>query len=83
VKNDTAMGKVAVRSCSYNLKNVLLFFRFFSIPSAFLYLVLFDTQQSLCRTPEKKILDKELFADKMFANYFLLSVTIGKGLDTR
>jgi hypothetical protein len=39
--------------------------------------VLFDTRQSLCRVSEK-VLGKEPFADKMFAEYSLPSVTLGK-----
>jgi hypothetical protein len=57
-------------SCSYNLKNILLFFGFFPIlnlPSAF-----------LCRVSEK-VLGKEPFTDKMFAEYSLSSFTLSKG----
>jgi hypothetical protein len=39
--------------------------------------VLFDTRQSLCRVSEK-ILGKKPFADKIFAECFLSSVTLGK-----
>jgi hypothetical protein len=67
-------------SYSRNLKNGLLFFLFFTIlnlSSAFLYRVLFDTWQSLYRVSEK-VLGKETFVAKMFVEYFLSNITLGK-----
>jgi hypothetical protein len=59
------------------------FFFIFSIlnlPSDFLCRVLFDTRQSLCLAEcPKKVLGKEPFADKIFAECSLPSVTLGKG----
>jgi hypothetical protein len=72
VKNDRTTARIK--------KNVLLFFLIFSIlnlPSVFLCRVLFDTRQSLCRVSEKA-LGKEPFADEIFAECSLPSVTLGK-----
>jgi hypothetical protein len=57
---------------------VFLIFSILNLPSVFLCRVLFDTRQSLCRVSEKKTLGKELFADKIFAECSLPSVTLGK-----
>jgi hypothetical protein len=54
-----------------------VFFVILNLSGAFLCRVLFDTRQSFCRV-SKKVLGKELFADKMFTEYFLLSVTLAK-----
>jgi hypothetical protein len=51
----------------------------FNLPSVFHYRVLFDTRQRLCRVSEK-VIGKEPFADKMFAEYSLPSVKLGKGI---
>jgi hypothetical protein len=77
------MGMViGLESCSYNLKKLLFFwiFSILNLPSAFLCRVFFDIRHSLCRVSEK-ILGKEPFADKMFAEYSLPSVTLGKDFD--
>jgi hypothetical protein len=50
-------------------------FSILNLSSAFLCRVLFDTRQSV----RKKVLGKEPFADKMFAEYSLPSVTLSKG----
>jgi hypothetical protein len=60
-----------LESCSYNLKNVLQFFGFFSIlnlSSAFRH-----STKSL-PSVRKKYSAKNPFADKIFAEYSLLSV---------
>jgi hypothetical protein len=49
------------------------------LPNVFLCRVFFDTRQSLCRVSEKKVLGKEPFADEIFVECFLPSVTLGKG----
>jgi hypothetical protein len=68
---------------------IFLIFSIPNLPSVFLCRVLFDTRQSLCRVSEKKhsakslpsvrkkALDKEPFADEIFAEYSLPSVTLG------
>jgi hypothetical protein len=47
------------------------------VMAAFLCRVLPGTWQSLCRVP-KKVLDKEGFADVLFAELSLSSATLGK-----
>jgi hypothetical protein len=56
---------------------VFLIFSILNLPSVFLCRVLFDTRQSLCECP-KKALGKEPFADEIFAECSLSSVTLGK-----
>jgi hypothetical protein len=58
-----------LESCSQ--KNVLLFFGFFAI---------FNLSSAFLPSFRKKILDKEPFTDKMFAEYYLPSITLGKVL---
>jgi hypothetical protein len=62
------------------LKNILLFLGFFRflICRVLFFAECFSTLGKVAECP-KKVFGKEPFTDKMFAEYSLLSVTLGKG----
>jgi hypothetical protein len=60
---------------------VFLIFSILNLPSVF-FAEYFSTLGKVFAECPKKVLDKEPFADKIFAECFLSSVTLGKDLSS-